>query len=218
MNARVVAIDGAAGSGKSTLARALAERLDLPYLNTGLMYRALAAAALARNVDPGDGAALLRLTSGLRFTVGGERPPQLQVEGYDEPDLVTPEVEAAVSEVASHPEVREWMRDRQRALGEAGAVMEGRDIGSVVFPDAAVKLYLVADPDARGRRRASERPEGEHDIVEALRARDARDHRTVPLDRPPKDAVELDTGELDVQDTIAAALEEVRRRAPGLLR
>ena len=218
MTDRVVAIDGAAGSGKSTLARALARELGLDYLNTGLMYRALAALAARRGVEPGDAARLMDLMPGLRFRLAGVDPRELEVEGFDEAALLDVEVERTVSEVASHPGVRTWMRDRQRALGAAGAVVEGRDIGSVVFPHAAVKLLLVADPDARGRRRAEERAPRDADVAEELLERDARDHRTVPLDRPPDGAVVLDTGRLDVEDTILAAMDIIRDRAPELLR
>ena len=218
MTGSVVAIDGAAGSGKSTLARALARELRIAYLNTGLMYRALAALASQRDVDPGDAPALMDLMPELRFTVRGEDPPELEVEGFTEPDLSTLEVEASVSEVASHPDVRAWMRDRQRELGGIGAVVEGRDIGTVVFPDAVVKLVLVADPDARGRRRARDRTELEVETERALRERDARDHRTVPLDRPPEEAVVIDTAALDASATIRAALDAIRERAPELLR
>ena len=218
MTERVVAIDGAAGSGKSTLARALASKLGLDYLNTGLMYRALAALAARRGVEPGDAAGLMDLMPGLRFRWVGDDPKELEVEGFDEAVLLDVEVERTVSEVASHPGVRTWMRDRQRALGAAGAVVEGRDIGSVVFPDAAVKLSLMADPDARGRRRAEERAARDADVAEELRERDARDHRTVPLDRLPEGAVVLDTGRLDVEETIRVAMEVIRDRAPELLR
>ena len=99
-----------------------------------------------------------------------------------------------------------------------GRSSKGRDIGSVVFPDAAVKLSLMADPDARGRRRAEERAARDADVAEELRERDARDHRTVPLDRPPEGAVVLDTGRLDVEETIRAAMDVIRDRAPELLR
>jgi len=215
---RVVAIDGAAGSGKSTLARALAKELGLDYLNTGLMYRALAALAARRGIRPDDAAGLMDLMGGLRFRLVGERPRELEVEGFDDAALLSVEVERTVSEVASHPDVRTWMRDRQRELGAAGAVVEGRDIGSVVFPDAVVKLSLVADPEARGRRRAEERADRDADIAEALRERDARDHRTVPLDEPPEGAVVLDTGRLDIEKTIQAAMDIIRDRAPELLR
>ena len=114
---RVVAIDGAAGSGKSTLARALARSLGLPYVNTGVMYRALAAAALRRGVADTDDRALLALTRDLRFTVRLDPPGELEVEGYDADDLTSIEVESTVSKVASHALVRAHMRREQRELG-----------------------------------------------------------------------------------------------------
>ena len=214
---RVVAIDGAAGSGKSTLGRTLGRTLALPYVNTGLMYRALAAAALREGVASDDHVRLLELTRGLRFIVRVEPPGELEVEGYDIEALTDVEVESTVSEVAGHPVVRAHMRREQRELGEAhGAVMEGRDIASVVFADAPVKLYLHARPELRARRRAAERAGGTEQTEAALRARDARDARTNPHE-PAPGAVMIDTSELDPGQTLEAALEIVRRLAPSLL-
>jgi cytidylate kinase len=212
----VVAIDGAAGSGKSTLARALALRLGLAYVNTGLMYRALAAAALRARISPDDDEALLELTEGLRCRLAGSDPSVLEVEGYSLEDLTTLEVESTVSRVARHPRVRAAMCAKQRDLAANGAVMEGRDIGSVVFPDAAVKLYLEADPGARAERRADERSHTDDVITEALRRRDALDAVTNPF-VPPDGAEVLDTGRLDVEATLEAAVAIVTRRAPWLL-
>jgi cytidylate kinase len=214
---RVVAIDGAAGSGKSTLGRALARALALPYVNTGLMYRALAAAAIRDGVASDDHVRLLELTRGLRFIVRVQPPGELEVEGYDIETLTDVEVESTVSEVASHPVVRAHMRREQRELGEAhGAVMEGRDIASVVFSDAPVKLYLLARAELRARRRAAERAGGAEQTEAALGARDARDARTNPHE-PAPGAVVIDTSELDPGQTLEAALEIVRRLAPSLL-
>jgi cytidylate kinase len=213
----VVAIDGAAGSGKSTLARSLARSLGLPYVNTGLMYRALAAAALGAGVADDDEARLLELIRGLRFIVPVDPPGELEVEGYDHGALTDVEVESTVSRVASHPAVRAHMRREQRELGEAhGAVMEGRDIATVVFADAPVKLYLQAPADVRARRRAAERSATDIGVEEALARRDARDARTNPH-RPAPGAVVIDTGELDTGAALAAALEAVRELAPELL-
>jgi cytidylate kinase len=213
---RVVAIDGAAGSGKSTLARSLARALDLPYVNTGLMYRALAAAALRAGVGDDDPEGLLELLRGLRFTLAPTDPPQLEVEGYGLGALTSPEVESTVSAVARHPEVRRRMRALQRAMGiDHGAVMEGRDIGSVVFTDAPVKLYLAADPRARATRRAEERG-SDRRAGEALHARDRRDAETNPH-VPAPGADVIDTTDLDIEDTVAEALRVVRDRAPALV-
>jgi cytidylate kinase len=214
---RVVAIDGASGSGKSTLARGLARALGLPYVNTGSMYRALAAAAIRAGVSPDDEASLVELIRGLRFIVRVEPPGALEVEGYGAAELTSIEVESTVSRAARHPAVRELMRREQRGLGEAhGAVMEGRDIASVVFPDAVVKLYLEARPDLRAARRASERDAEVGSVAAALDARDARDAVTTPH-APAEGAVVIDTSTLDPASTLEAAIAVVRARAPELV-
>lgn len=215
---RVVAIDGAAGSGKSTLARNLATALELPYVNTGLMYRALAAAGAREGVPPEDEIGVLGLTRGLRFILRVAPPGELEVEGYDGEELTSVEVESTVSIVATHPAVRAHMRREQRQLGEAhGAVMEGRDIASVVFADAPVKLYLRAPQDLRAERRADERGQAHLDeVATALEARDRRDARTNPHE-PAPGAVVLDTSDLDTDQTLQAALVVVRERAPELV-
>jgi cytidylate kinase len=212
-----VAIDGQSGSGKSTLAAAMARELGLPYINTGLMYRALTAASIREGVGPDDGPRLARLSEGLRFTVAPADPPSLVVEGSDQAGLTSLEVEERVSAVSGHPVVRDALRPRQRDLGRDGAVMEGRDIGSVVFPDAAVKIFLVAPADDRAGRRAGERAASGDEVASALRDRDRQDAVTNPP-VPPTDAVVLDTGALGVEATLRAALEVVRSRAPWLLR
>ncbi|MDQ4107990.1 MAG: (d)CMP kinase, partial [Actinomycetota bacterium] len=147
MTVRVVAIDGAAGSGKSTLARSLASELGLPYVNTGSMYRALTLAARRAHVDVEDADGLGHLMTTLQFTLRPGRPTGMPRELWidDAPpseELESADVEAHVSAVARHPEIRASMRAAQRRLGEGGAVMEGRDIGSAVFPDAPVKVFL----------------------------------------------------------------------------
>jgi cytidylate kinase len=189
----IVAIDGPAGAGKSTLGRRLAEEFGLPFLNTGTMYRALTAEALGRGIDVDDGRALADLATQMQFEL--ERavtPPSLSVNNEVPGDEIsTPEVEAAVSMVARHPEVRRVMASEQRRLGERGAVVEGRDIGTVVFPDAAVKIFLEAAPSERATRRIRERG-GRADLGEALAERDARDSRVNPL-IPAPDAERIDT-------------------------
>lgn len=207
----IIAIDGPAGSGKSTLARRLAEALDLPYLNTGLMYRALAARALAEGVSTDDGPGLLGLLARMRFGMEGTPTATLRIDGAAPgAELVGSAVEGAVSGVARHPEVRHAMRDLQRVLGRPGGVIEGRDIGGVVFPDADAKLFLVADAGARAARRRSERG-GDDDVAAALADRDRLDART-HAHVPPDGAVVLDTGVLDADATFAAALAAVRER------
>jgi cytidylate kinase len=212
MNA-VIAIDGPAGSGKSTLARRLAGELDLPYVNTGLMYRALALRAARLGVDPDDAVAL----EGLARTIGFDLdltvdPPALAIDGLPpEEALTSPEVESTVSRVARHSEVRAVLRDEQRRLGAAGAVMEGRDIGTVVAPDAPLKLFLEAHPEERVERRAQERDAHEREVARALHDRDALDSRTNPLE-PAADAVVIDTTDLGPEETFERAMAMVRER------
>jgi cytidylate kinase len=204
----VVAIDGPAGAGKSTVARRLALALGLPYVNTGLMYRALAARALAQGVSPDDAEELARLAERMSFSLGGGPPPEVLLDGAaPSPVLGSSEVEAVVSRVARHPSVRAILRARQRSLGSAGAVMEGRDIGTVVFPDADVKIFLSASLDARTGRRQRERG-GDRAAAAAVARRDAIDSRTNPL-VPAPDAHVLDTTALSPEEVYAAALRLV---------
>jgi CMP/dCMP kinase len=213
----IIAIDGAAGSGKSTLARLLARALSLPYINTGLMYRALTRLALDVSVSSDDGPALAALIDRLSFGLSRGDDPELEVEGYDLRALETFEVDSTVSAVARHPEVREPLRVLQRAFGEReGAVMEGRDIGSVVFPDARVKLYLVADPVIRAGRRSIDRSTSAGGVEEALHSRDERDARTNAFE-PAEGAIVIDTASADASDVLERALEVVADVAPDLL-
>ena len=207
----IVAIDGPAGAGKSSVARGLAERLGFHYLDTGAMYRALTWLALHEGIPLDDGPALqaLAAASPVSFGDGGT----VSVAGEDVTTRIRePEIDAAVPVVARHPEVREVMRVRQRELGRAGnSVIEGRDIGVVVVPDAEVKVWLVADPAVRARRRHLERDGlGMEELAAELRRRDERDavntHRAA-------DAVEVDTTDLtldEVIDRIASLVEAAR--------
>jgi cytidylate kinase len=215
----VVAIDGPAGSGKSTLARDLASALQLPYVNTGSMYRALTRRALDDSVDADDGPALARLAGAMRFDLDRTvEPAALRVDGRPPgEELAFAEVESNVSRVARHPEVRAVLRAEQRRLGRDGAVLEGRDIGSVVFPDATLKLYLQADAEARVARRAEERRADERGeaVAARLEARDALDARVNPF-VPPDDAVVIDATSLSAAQVLARALELVREHTdPG---
>jgi cytidylate kinase len=212
----VIAIDGAAGSGKSTLARAMAAELDLPYVNTGLMYRVVALKAHRAGVAPDDGQALADLARGTRFELDSSvQPHELTIDGEPPPaELSTPEVESSVSAVARHPQVRAVLREEQRRLAAGGAVMEGRDIGTVVAPDAELKLFLQANPDERAGRRALERADDRSRTAEALETRDELDARTNPL-VPATDAVVLDTTQRGAVDVLERALALARERGIG---
>jgi cytidylate kinase len=208
---RVIAIDGPAGSGKSTVAKRLAERLELAYLDTGAMYRAVAFAALRRMLDPDDNekvAAVAREMS-LDVSIAG-----VTVDGVDATvEIRGPEVTRAVSIVAANPEVRDEMRRRQRewAVAHGGGVIEGRDIGTVVFPDAELKVYLTAAPEARAQRRAKEVTDLDYETVAAdLARRDAldqgRDHS--PLVEAD-DALTMDTTDRTIEQVVADLLERL---------
>ena len=205
----VIAIDGAAGSGKSTLARRLAVELRLPYVNTGLMYREITRCALQAGVDVDDASRLTELAREIRFDLDSrDSSPSLLIDGRaPSEDLSTPEVEGNVSAVSRHPEVRAVMVSEQRRLASDGAVMEGRDIGSVVFPDADVKLFLEAEHEERASRRIRER-KGESVVATELANRDARDARVNPF-VPAPGAVRLDTTGKTVDETFREALELV---------
>jgi cytidylate kinase len=209
---KVIAIDGPAGSGKSTVARTLAERLCLPYLDTGAMYRAVTFAALRRGVDPDDAEPVARLAVECELDVAQDGT--VTVDGADATiEIRGPEVTRAVSIVAANPGVREEMRRRQRAWADErdGGVVEGRDIGSVVFPDAELKVYLDASPEVRASRRSKEVTELSYETVAAdLARRDARDEgrQDSPLRIAP-DAVVIDTSDLSVDQIVDAVLERM---------
>jgi CMP/dCMP kinase len=170
----VVAIDGPAGAGKSTVAKALAARLGVDYLDTGAMYRAVTFRALRSGCDLSDAAAVAALARAVVIDMG----ERVYVDGDDATEEIrSAEVTAAVSRVAANSEVRSELRARQRAWAEqrSGAVIEGRDIGTVVFPDARLKLYLTASPRVRAERRVAEAGGDVDDIEAAIAARDAYD-------------------------------------------
>jgi cytidylate kinase len=206
----IVAIDGPAGSGKSTVASRLAAELGFRHLDTGAMYRALAWLARRDGVDADDGFGLAELAVAhpVSFADGG----QVEVEGEDVTAVIRDaEIDRLVPKVARHPEVREVMRERQRALGLVGdSVIEGRDIGTVVVPDAEVKVFLLADADERARRRTAERPGVAAETLAAdLRNRDERDAVNT---QPAADAVLLDTTELTVHEVVRRIAELVEER------
>jgi cytidylate kinase len=206
----IVAIDGPAGAGKSTVARRLAEQLRFRYLDTGAMYRSLTWLALHEGMPCDEGPRL--------GAVARENPVTFDTEGrvFIAGCDVTASIREAridrlVSVVARHPEVRAVMRERQRELAAEGdVVVEGRDIGTVVAPDAAVKIYLEADPEVRARRRQAERPEiGADALATDLRARDESDRARM---EPAQDAVRIDTSTLTV-DEVVGRIEALVRRA-----
>lgn len=206
----MVAIDGPAGAGKSTLARRLATVLGLAYVNTGAMYRALASEAIRRGIDPEDGPALAEAAQRLRFSLDRSTPRSLRIYGLPPGEaLASAGVEEVVSAVARHPEVRKVLRAEQRRLGAGGAVVEGRDIGTRVFPDADVKVFLRADPDERASRRLAERGTSDPAMARALDRRDALDARTNPLE-PAPDARLVDTTGRDPEEVLAEVLSLVR--------
>ncbi|HEY4413650.1 MAG TPA: (d)CMP kinase [Gaiellaceae bacterium] len=206
----IVAIDGPAGAGKSTVARALAERLGFRYLDTGAMYRAVTWLAMQRGVDLGDAKALAELARAEPVTF--DDAERVWIAGTDVTSSIRgARIDRMVPVVARHPPVREVMRERQRQLGRDGnVVIEGRDIGTVVAPDAAVKIYLTADRDERARRRSAERPGiGADALATDLRVRDEKDAERM---QPAADAQEIDTTSLEVEDVVERIEALVRAR------
>ena len=206
---RVIAIDGPAGSGKSTVGRRLADRLGLEYLDTGAMYRGVTFAALRRGIDPADAEVVARLAQQVELEVADG---EVVVDGADATiEIRGPEVTRAVSLVAANPDVRTEMVRRQRewATTRGGGVMEGRDIGSVVFPDAVLKVYLTAAPEVRAQRRSQEVTDLDYETVAAdLARRDALDEgrEASPLAQAD-DALVVDTtgrGIDEIVDDLAA--------------
>lgn len=226
-----VAIDGPAGSGKSTVARAIAKRCGITMLDTGAMYRSVALACVERGVDLDDADAVAQVAREVKITFGtDERGQTVQLDGHDVTAAIrTPEIDIAVSPVSANPAVREAMVAQQRAIGEGlDVVAEGRDIGTVVFPDAEVKVFLTADPAARALRRAVQRdgkdaatdPAATADedavatILADLMRRDAYDsnREASPL-RPAEDAHHIDSSVKSVDevvDIIVSLMEEAR--------
>jgi CMP/dCMP kinase len=221
----VIAIDGPAGSGKSTLASLLARKFSYINIETGAMYRALACKAMQQRISLDDSAALSALAMASQIELV-PRPEgnRVMLDGHDVTEqLRTPEVTEAASRVSVHPPVREWMVQRQREIGAAGGiVMEGRDIGTKVFPDADVKIFLDADPEVRGSRRFLQNPteaEKQAAVVAELRARDERDRTRAnsPLVAAP-DAVHIDSTHISLDQVAARAIAIVEERLFALHR
>ena len=196
-----IAIDGPAAAGKGTIGRALSRHFGFAHLDTGLLYRATGRRVLT-GLDPVEAAQSLR------------------AEDLGADDLRTPDVSQAASRVAAIPEVRQALLDFQRAFARraGGAVLDGRDIGTVICPEAEVKLFVTASDDIRAERRFKELTESGHDVsydevLADLRARDARDsaRAAAPL-KPAKDAVQLDTSRMSIEEAVAAAIAEVGAR------
>ncbi len=218
----VIAIDGPAGAGKSTLAAHLARQFGFVNLETGAMYRALALKAMEQAVALDDEMALLELAA--RTQIVPEPRPEgnrVLLDGVDVSRRVREtDVTEAASQVSVHPKLRQWMVAQQQRIGaKGGVVMEGRDIGTVVFPDAEVKIFLDADPEVRGNRRYLQVGPGQRPqeaIIRDLKERDARDRNRAdsPL-RPAEDAVILDSTSKTLEQVLAAAEEIVRRYLEG---
>jgi cytidylate kinase len=209
----IVAIDGPAGAGKSTVARRLAERLGFRYVDTGAMYRALTWLAIREGIPLDEAERLGRLaeTSPVELDDNG----RVFIDATDVTSAIRrSSIDRVVPVVARHPQVRRVMRERQRELTTRGdAVVEGRDIGTAVAPDAAVKVYLRADADVRARRRQIERPDiGADALATDLRQRDESDAARM---QPASDAIEIDTTQLQVDDVVAQIEELVRERLPA---
>ena len=208
----VIAIDGPAGAGKSTVARAVAEELGFTYLDSGAMYRCVGLAALERGVDLDDPEGLGALAVGLEIGLEGRRVRLGEREVSDA--IREPDVSAAASRVSVHSRVREAMVARQRSLIAAGRyVAEGRDIGTVVSPDAPLKVFLTASDEERARRRAAQTGEDFESVLAAQRRRDTRDtEREHGALRPAADAVELDTTGLGLEAVVGQVVELARQR------
>ncbi len=222
----VIAIDGPAGAGKSTLAAHLARRFGFLNLETGAMYRALAYKAIDSDLDLDNEAELLELCDHTRIELEPQRDGnRVLLDGMDVSRRIRDsDVTAAASRASVHPGVREWMVAQQRALGEAGGVvMEGRDIGTAVFPDAEVKIFLDANPEVRGSRRYRQVASSEHEAVPVteaavlaeMRARDERDRNRAqsPL-RPAEDAIVLDSTAMSLDEVLAKSEAIVREHLP----
>ncbi|KHG65951.1 cytidylate kinase [Thermus sp. 2.9] len=203
----IVTLDGPSASGKSSVAKRVAEALGVPYLSSGLLYRAAALLALRAGVDPKDEAGLLRLLEAQRVRLVPGRENRVLADGEDlTPFLHTLEVDRVVSEVARHPGVRAWVNERLKEVPPP-FVAEGRDMGTAVFPEAPHKFYLTASPEVRARRRAKERPSDYEAVLRDLLVRDERDKAQ---SAPAPDALVLDTSGMTLDEVVAWILERLK--------
>ena len=222
-NGYLIAIDGTAGTGKSSVGCAVAEHLGYGFLSTGEMYRALAYKVFAKKINPEDHDAVLEAARQLRFTFMRQPDAKLTmfVDGeYLGDKLHLEEVGAVASRVSTNGEARRVLTDKMRDVGEdGGIVMEGRDVGTVVFPDAEIKFYLDASAEERAKRRVNQLKEAGqkadyNQILKMIQERDYRDsHRAVSPLKPAEDAVVIDTSSLTMQQVIDAVLEKIKHYA-----
>ncbi|HEX2343452.1 MAG TPA: (d)CMP kinase [Vicinamibacterales bacterium] len=213
----IVAIDGPSGAGKGTVARAVAAALTCPHVDTGAMYRALAWKVLDEGVDVGDGSAVAGLADRATFDLEDGR---VVIDGHDVAKAIrTPEIDIAAAQVARHLAVRRVLVARQRMYGQRGGclVMEGRDIGTVVFPDADVKIYLDASPDERARRRAQDSAHASRGgaVAEVATALAQRDHQDRTREASPlaqaDDALYIDTSDLTIEEVVERVMAVVNQ-------
>ncbi|MFI4847739.1 MAG: (d)CMP kinase [Gimesia chilikensis] len=213
----IVTIDGPAGSGKSTAARGLSQRLGFEFLDTGAMYRCVALAVLNQGIDPADSQSVGDVSQQIRISFADAH---VILNGEDVTQAIrTAEVSEAASQVAQYPAVREALVDLQRQAAEGvNIVSEGRDQGTVVFPDALCKFFLIADPEERARRRFDEMQGQDQEITQAeilqqIHQRDQRDEsRTVAPLKPADDAVEINTSQLSIEEVLDQLEQTVRER------
>ena len=217
-----IAIDGPSGAGKSTLAKSVSRALGYLYVDTGAIYRTIGYGAYAKGVNPGDGQAVAALLPELEIglTYGEDGLQHMPLNGEDVTEKIRlPEISLYASAVSAHPAVRAHLLEMQRKLArEHNVVMDGRDIGTVVLPDATVKIFLTASPEERARRRCREleqrgTPEAYEKVLAEMRQRDYDDsHRAAAPLRQAEDAVLLDTTELDFDGSRQALLKIIRER------
>jgi len=212
----IVAIDGGVASGKSAVGRRVAEKLVLPFIDSGLMYRAITRLAAERGVDPHDDTAVARLAESTTIRIDGER---VWADGVELTDgIYDTDYADALPVISANPGVRKALVDQQRRMAHSGVVMAGRDIGTVVFPDADRKFFLVASLDEKVRRRAAQyERRGERIDEEAMRKevelRDRVDsERPVAPLRPAEEAIIIDTDNLDLEQVVDRILDEVRAK------